>query len=183
MVPLPSLPPSISRRDPPNRSPPPFVCLSVGHKGGHRRRRRESHFLLPARLHPSLRPSFLPSVSRLVRIGQRMLDWIWKMERTGERASKRKRERAIQLGTREKLEMSVRCAILGPEEGGELQRVANGGSLSLSGSLLKEKGISLVLGCWSREELLYREHTPAAQFRVDGPSLPSSLPLRARNRK
>ena len=54
----------------------------------------------------------------------------------------------------------------------------NGGSLSLSGSLLKEKGISLVSGCWSREEeLLYQEHTPAAQFRVDGPSLPFFSPL------
>ena len=41
-------PPPISRRDPPNRSPP-FVCLSVGHKGGRAAAAaaRESHFFLP----------------------------------------------------------------------------------------------------------------------------------------
>lgn len=52
----------------------------------------------------------------------------------------------------------------------------NGGSLSLSGSLLKEKGISLVLGCWSREggALVPRTY-PSGTISSGWPFLPSLL--------
>ena len=74
----------------------------------------------------SVRPPFLPSVSRLVRIGQRMLDWIWKMERARGRA----REREGEPFNWEHERRSWKCRSdvqywVPKKEERELQRVAN----------------------------------------------------------